>query len=166
MDGETLLFSDFLVADDRRATSFVSNFGDWSLPADVAEQLGSPVGHLEWFHDTGELVLIGDIPEAGTTSVELPVSDTNGEDVTVAVDEAADVLAGTFGAPGVVYRSATGAVRETVLGSVVSADTRVAVLAVIEHGPKVHEILWGWHRQHRHPDGWAWLQGRLERASS
>ena len=33
---ETSLFSDFMAADDRRPTSFVSNFGDWSLPEEVA----------------------------------------------------------------------------------------------------------------------------------
>jgi hypothetical protein len=158
---ETSLFSEFMAADERRATSFVSNFGDWSLPEEAAAELASPVGHVEWFHDTGELVVLGDIPEDGGTSVELPAKDTDGEDVTVAIDEATDVLAGTFGGTGVVYRTPTGAVREAVLGSVVAADTRVAVLAVIEHGPKVHEILWGWHRRHRHDDGWAWLQERL-----
>ena len=41
------------------------------------------------------------------------------------------------------------------------ADSRVAILGRIEHGPRVHEVLWGWHEHHRHADGWAWLAERL-----
>ena len=167
MDGgsvETLLISDFLAADERRPVSFVSNFGDWPLPDKAAEALGAPVGHLEWFHDTGELVLIGGVPEAGVVEEEIAAPDTPGEDAEVAIDEAADMLAGPLGAPGMVYGTPSGAVRETVLGSVVSPSTRVAVLAVIEHGPHVHKVLWGWHREHRRAEGWNWLQERLRNA--
>ena len=44
---------------------------------------------------------------------------------------------------------------------VVPAGTVVAVLATIDHGPKVHELLWGWHLEHRKADGWSWLEKRL-----
>ena len=160
----TELIGDFLASDERRPTSFVTNFGDWPLPDDVAAVLGNRSGHLEWFHDTGELVLIGGIPEPGVTVEEVPTLDTPAEDAEVAIDTVADVLAGPLGAPGMVYRNPAGGVRETVLGSTVSSETRVAVLAVVEHGPQTHALLWGWHREHRRPEGWQWLLNRLDRA--
>lgn len=157
----TMPITEFFAADERRASSFVSNFGDWQLPPDASAALAAPVGHLEWFHDTGELVLIGDVPEAGAVEQDIPAPDTAAEDTQVALGQAADVLAGPWGGAGLVGRSQPGAVRETVYGGVVESDTRVAILAVIEHGPQVHERLWGWHRWHRKDDGWGWLQERL-----
>ncbi len=158
------LIGEFLEEDERRPVSFVTNFGNWSLPADVGAAMAGPTGHLEWFHDTGELVLIGAVPEPGVAVQEIPARDTRAEDAEVALDEVADVLAGPLGATGMVTGAPSGGVRETVLGSVVSSETRVAVLAAIEHGPKVHALLWGWHREHRRADGWTWLLDRLERA--
>ena len=158
---EAVGFADFLAADDRRATSFVSNFGEWALPGEAAEALASPVGRLEWFHDTDELVLIGGDPEPGTTDTEIEPAGSPSGGITAVVGAVADTLAGPLGAPGIIYRSADGAVRETVLGEVLSAQARVAVLAIVHHGPKVHELLWGWHLHHRQPDGWTWLLGRL-----
>jgi hypothetical protein len=162
-DVETLLLADFLAADERRPVSFVTNFGDWPLPDGPAQALASDVGHLEWFHDTGELVLIGAVPEAGAVDENVPEPTTRESDAVVAVDEAANLLGGPLGAPGMVFGTPSGGVRETVVGGVVGEGTRVAVLAVIEHGPRVHEILWGWHRKHRREDGWGWLIDRLGR---
>lgn len=167
MDGEsieTFPFAEFLAADGRRATSFISNFGNWQLPEAAARAMGSQAGHLEWFHDTGELVLIGEVPERGAaTTSQVQPSDVRGGPVAAFVGGVADALAGPLGAPGLVYRTTDGAVRETVLGAVVSEQTRVAVMAVIDHGPRVHEVLWGWHHEHRRRDGWTWLTERLRR---
>ncbi|MBL7488007.1 hypothetical protein I6A60_16390 [Frankia sp. AgB1.9] len=152
-DVEVSLLGDFLEADARRPTSFITNFGDWQLPDAVAAVLSSPIAHLEWFHDTGELVAIGGVPHRGEATVEVPRADA-------ALDEAVDVVAGPFGSAGMSFRTAGGAVR-AFPEMVVPAATRVAVLADIEHGPRVHEVLWGWHRQHRRPEGWTWLGERL-----
>jgi hypothetical protein len=157
----TAAITDFYGEDERRVSSFVSNFGDWQLPADAAAAMGSEVGHLEWFHDTGELVLIGDVPESGVVEEEVPAPDTTTDDVETEVGKFLDPLAGPFGGTGVVRTPRRGEVRETVFGEVVDSDTRVAVIAHIKHGPKAHEVLWGWHRKHRKADGWEWLQGRL-----
>jgi hypothetical protein len=155
-DVAVLLLSEFLEADARRPTSFVTNFGDWQLPDAAAAALGSPVAHLEWFHDTGELVAIGGIPHRGGATVEIPRSDG-------AVDEIVDLAAGPFGGGGASYRTAAGAVREFP-EMVVAEGTRVAVLAVVEHGPRVHTLLWDWHRRHRQPQGWTWLEDRVAAA--
>jgi hypothetical protein len=157
----TVVITDFYAQDQRRVASFVSNFGDWQLPADAAAAMGSDVGHLEWFHDTGELVLIGDVPESGVVEEEVPAADTTDDNVEATAGELLEPLAGPFGGTGMVRRTMTGAVRETVFGEVVDGDTRVAVLAHIKHGPQAHEVLWGWHRKHRKADGWDWLQGRI-----
>ena len=148
----TGLVNDFL-AENGRATSFITNFGNWRLPAAVAAAMDSPVGHLEWFHDTGELVLVGAVPHRGEGSAEL----SNGEADVIEAEE----LLTPGGAPGHVEHCADGVTREHVPEMVVPVDTQMAVLAVIPHGPKVHEVLWGWHREHRDPGGWAWLEGRL-----
>jgi hypothetical protein len=50
--------------------------------------------------------------------------------------------------------------------AVMPSGSRLAVLAHVKHGPKVHELLWGWHRQHRRTDGWNWLVERLARLAS
>jgi hypothetical protein len=157
----TLSITDFYAEDQRRVASFVSNFGDWQLPGDAAAAMGSDVAHLEWFHDTGELVLIGDVPESGVVEEEVPAPDTTDDEVEVEADKLLEPLAGPFGGTGMVRKTSAGAVRETVFGEVVDSDTRVAVVAHIKHGPKAHEVLWGWHRKHRKADGWEWLQGRL-----
>jgi hypothetical protein len=58
-------------------------------------------------------------------------------------------------------RESDGSIREFFPAMTLGEDTLAAVLAVVEHGPRVHELLWGWHlRQHR-DDGWAWLTERL-----
>lgn len=157
----TVSITDFYAEDQRRVSSFVSNFGDWQLPADAAAAMGSDVGHLEWFHDTGELVLIGDTPESGVVEEEVPAADTADDEVEARVDEVLEPLAGPLGGTGMVHKTQAGAVRETVFGEVVGSDTRVAILAHIKHGPRAHEVLWGWHRKHRKSDGWEWLQGRI-----
>jgi hypothetical protein len=157
----TTAITDFYAEDQRRVSSFVSNFGDWQLPADAAAAMGADIAHLEWFHDTGELVLIGDVPESGVVEEEVPAADTTEDDAESTLGELVEPLAGPFGGTGMVRRTASGAVRETVFGEVVDGDTRVAILTHIKHGPKAHEVLWGWHRKHRKSDGWDWLQGRL-----
>ncbi|ORT93618.1 hypothetical protein UK99_16795 [Frankia casuarinae] len=152
-DVEIWGINDFLAADERRPTSFITNFGNWQVPDPVAAALASRVAHLEWFHDTGELVAIGDVPNRGAATVEIPR-------VEGAVGELADMVAGPFGSGGISFRTADGAVREFP-EMVVSEGTRVAVLAVIKQGPRVHGVLWDWHRWHRRPEGWAWLEERL-----
>jgi hypothetical protein len=153
---KTWPIDDFLAADERRPTSFITNFGNWPLPDPVARALESQVAHLEWFHDTGELVAIGGVPHRGTALVEIPA-------VEGAAEELVDVLAGPFGGAGVAFPTADGAVRQFP-EMVVSERTRVAVLAVVRHGPRVHELLWGWHRKHRRAEGWSWLEERLLQA--
>jgi hypothetical protein len=155
---DVLAIEEFLLADERRLTTFVTNFGDWRLPPRAAEALASPVAHLEWFHDTGELVAIGGVPRRGEAIVPLPTAEGLLEEVT-------DVLAGPGGAPGAALPAppelGVGVVREFP-AMVAPEGARVAVLAVIKQGPRVHELLWGWHRRHRDDDGWAWLLERLD----
>jgi hypothetical protein len=157
----TLGISEFYAEDQRRVSSFVIHFGDWQLPEDAATAMNSDVAHLEWFHDTGELVLIGDIPESGVVEEEVPAMDTTEDNVESTVGEFLDPLAGPFGGSGMVRRTHWGAVKETVLGEVVESDTRVAILSHIKQRTRAHELMWGWHRKHRKPDGWDWLQERL-----
>jgi hypothetical protein len=120
---------DFYEGDPRRLNSFVTNFGDWQLPPDVEQVIGGPVGHLEWVHDTGDLVLFGAVPD-----------DHDGPRVRL-------------------LPWGVGATRPIAEG--VPADTQVAILGVIGHGPAVHELLWGWHLEHGSPAGWGWLVGKL-----
>jgi len=70
------------------------------------------------------------------------------------------------GAGGRTVPGPDGSVREWFPAMVVGPETLVAVLAVIEHGPRVHELLWGWHLEHRHVDGWVWLCDRLAELSA
>jgi hypothetical protein len=142
----------FNEADMRRATSFVSNFGDWTLPADTADVMASPVGRLEWIHDSGELVLLGGVPHKGEGSAEVPSADA-------VPGELPGFLGGTAVAGG---SSAPGAVRMYFPEEQLPAESRVVVLARMGHGPRVHEVLWGWHQHHRDADGWQWLIDRLQ----
>src|SRR5581483_2932501 len=62
---EVVTLQAFLEADLRRASSFVTNFGNWLPPADVTASLHADRCRLEWIHDTGELVLLGGVPHVG-----------------------------------------------------------------------------------------------------
>jgi len=140
-----------------RVSSFSTNFGVWQVPEAVAQVLAIPAGTgavLEWIHDTGELVLLGGTPQEGEVSVE--VSDTEAF--------AAGLMPGFLGGSvaGIDHDSA-GRVRELFKSEVMPEGSRVALLAHVKHGPKVHELLWGWHREHRKPEGWAWLVEQLAR---
>jgi hypothetical protein len=147
-----MLVNDFMAADARRPASFITNFGDWALEESAAGALGSPVTHLEWFHDTGELVAIGQVPHLGHGDIEISRA-----------QEMVDVAGAAFGgAGGRIVRAADGAVREYFPAMVVDEGTRLAILRVVEHGPRVHELLWGWHLEHRKAGGWSWLTARLE----
>lgn len=145
-------FGEFHEQDVRRATSFVTNFGNWWLPAGLAGALGVQRGRLEWIHDTGDLVLLGGLPQLGWADVEVP----RGEGLSDAMPE-------VFGGPGAVIGpgSAPGVVRESFEEEQLPADARVVLIAKIAHGPRVHELLWGWHEHHRDRDGWRWLLERL-----
>ena len=136
-----------------RATSFISNFGNWQLPQDAAEVLASPVVHLEWFHNTGELTTFGQIPYLGHGDIEISGAQAG-----------VDTVAPVFGGAGGRIVHTDGAIHQWFPAMVVDPATRVAVLAVIEHGPRVHEVLWGWHLEHRRDDGWSWLMDRLATA--
>jgi hypothetical protein len=146
---------EFYLADAARPTSFVSNFGNWLLPPDAAAALGATAAHLEWVHDTGELVLIGAVPETGTSAADV----STGRAVS---DQMSTLVPGTGGMPvRVDGGGAAGGVRELFEAQVVPPGTLVAVLGRVEHGPAVHQRLWGWHRHHRDEHGWSWLSERL-----
>jgi hypothetical protein len=160
LDGISLPVYDlaqFNAAIDERVSSFSTNFGVWQVPDEVAQVLAIPVGGraaAEWIHDTGELVLLGGTPHAGEVAVE--------------VSEGAAVAAGLMpgflgGSVAGIDHDAAGHVRELFKSEVMPEGSRVALLAHIKHGPKVHELLWGWHREHGKPTGWAWLVERLAR---
>jgi hypothetical protein len=149
----------FNAANLDRVKSFATNFGTWQVPDDIARALGVPPGKtavatLQWIHDTGELVLLGGVPEPG--EVEVDVERAQG--VADAV-----IPAWLGGVVGGVQRDPAGGVRERYRAEVMPAGSRVAVLAHIAHGPRAHEVLWGWHRQHRQSGGWRWLLDRLEK---
>jgi hypothetical protein len=147
--------ADFNSADVRRVSSFVTNFGSWTLPADVATALASAAGFgaVEWIHDTGELVLLGGVPTEGEVSAEFT-------GVAGATASLPAFLGGTSGFSRV---DESGMVREYFRSEVMPAGSRVALLAHVAHGPQVHELLWGWHREHRSDTGWSWLVERLAR---
>jgi len=107
---------------------------------------------LEWIHETGELVLFGGVPELGTVSAEMPERSAGA---------AALTPGGMGGTVGSIEREGDGIVREFFTAEELPADARVAVLGTVEHGPRVHELLWGWHLRHRRADGWDWLVDRL-----
>jgi hypothetical protein len=146
-------FSD---ADLRRVTSFVTNFGSWTLPAEVATALKASDGRgaLEWIHDTGELILLGGTPTVGTVSSDVPG---------VLADAAAGVPAFLGGEAGNASTDGSGMVREYFKSELLPQGSRVAVLAHVSHGPAVHELLWGWHREQHNETGWNWLVERLAR---
>jgi hypothetical protein len=146
----------FLAADERRWTSFVTNFGNWRLPPDLARTLGRDRAHLEWIHDTGELVLIAAVPHVGSVEAEVPTAEGVADEIGVLGGETTAVLPS----------SDPGTVRELFASEVVPAGTRLAILAQFEHGLQVHERLWGWHMHHRDDDGWAWLITKLFPAGS
>lgn len=148
----TVLAAEFL-QDGRRATSSITNFGNWQLPPEAAAAMNSAVVHLEWFHHTGELVAFSQIPYRGTGSIEVSAS-----------KGAIDGLAGPLGgAGGRMQRADDGTLHEAFPAMNVDASTVVAVLAVVQHGPRVHERLLGWQREHRRDDGWDWLAARLDK---
>jgi hypothetical protein len=152
--------AEFNAADLDRVQSFSTNFGRWRLPGDVAGALGVNQGSdaaLEWIHDTGELVLLGGVPSVR----EVEVDTLDYEAMT-----SGNVPGFIGGSAAGIERDASGNVRELFKSAVMPAGSRVAVLAHIKHGPKVHELLWGWHRQHGRTDGWNWLVERLARLAS
>lgn len=149
--------AEFNAADIDRVKSFSTNFGWWLLPREVAEALAMPVDRraaLEWIHDTGELVLLGGVPTVGELAVEVSPG---------VAYSAGDVPAFVGGSAAGIERDDAGHVRELFKSEVMPSGSRVALLAHMRHGPKVHELLWGWHREHDNPDGWQWLVERLAR---
>ncbi|MDQ1484456.1 MAG: hypothetical protein QOJ62_149 [Actinomycetota bacterium] len=147
---------DFNAADMRRVSSFVTNFGSWKLPDEVIAVLGADdagLGSLEWIHDTGELVLLGGTPTSGEVSAE----------VSGIAAATAGVPAFLGGTAGNARGDGSGMVREFFRSELMPAGSRVALLAHVAHGPKAHELLWGWHRKQRTAEGWTWLVERLAR---
>jgi hypothetical protein len=145
----------FNAADVDRVKSFSTNFGWWQVPAEVATALAMPADRraaLEWIHDTGELVLLGGVPSVQEVAVEVPPS------VGLAEGNVPSFVGGTAAG---VERDAAGHVRELFKSEVMPSGSRVALLAHVRHGPKVHELLWGWHREHAKATGWPWLIDRL-----
>jgi hypothetical protein len=146
-------FEAFIADNPRRGTSFISNFGTWHLPSAAAASMRSPVTHLEWSHDTGELFLIGAVPVLGTGAVDVPPA------------FAAAASLGEVGGGETVlatkHEVSPGLVREFFPAETVPAGTAVAVLAVIEQGWTAHKVLWGWHEHQHSDDGWDWLLQHL-----
>jgi hypothetical protein len=144
----------FDASDLHRVSSFSTNFGHWELPPDVGALLGVQAGQsatLEWIHDTGELVLLGGVPTEGNVAIE----QTQGGEFSGIMP---GFLGGTIAGGG---RDSAGMIRDYVRSEVMPPGSRLAVLAHIAHGPKAHEILWGWHREHGKESGWSWLVERL-----
>jgi hypothetical protein len=144
-------------ADLRRVESFVTSYGSWKLPAEVATALASAdnTSVLLWIHDTAELVLIGGTPKEGAIPVEVGGAFAVEAEFTPAWlgGQASDVHRDTE----------TGMVSESLKAELLPPGSRVAVLAHVEHGVAVHELLWGWHREQHNDDGWTWLVERLAR---
>jgi hypothetical protein len=144
-------------ADLRRVESFVTSYGSWKLPAEVATALATADGTsvLLWIHDTGELVLIGGTPKEGELAVEV---------TGVMAAEAEFTPAWLGGQASDVHRDTeTGMISESFKAELLPPGSRVAVLAHVEHSPAVHELLWGWHREQHNENGWTWLVERLAR---
>jgi hypothetical protein len=144
-------------ADLRRVESFVTTYGSWRLPVEVAAALAAPdrTSALIWIHETGELVLVGGTPKEGEIAVEVSGLAALEAEMTPAFlgGEAADV-----------HRdSETGMTSESFKAELLPPGSRVALMAHVEHGPSVHELLWGWHREQHNETGWTWLVERLAR---
>ncbi|HVU73339.1 MAG TPA: hypothetical protein VHE83_10310 [Mycobacteriales bacterium] len=146
--------NDFL-AEKGRASSFITNYGDWTVSPAIAAGIGADVAHLEWFHDTGELVLVGAVPQPGEGTIEIG----DGDATTVVAQE----LLTPGGAPGHADNDEDGVTRERFPENVVPVDTLMAVLAVVDRS-EARALLRGWRREHRKDDGWAWLEARLAQA--
>lgn len=145
----------FNAADIDRVTSFATSFGDWRLPAEVAAALAMSSdarAALAWIHDTGELVLLGGVPQAG----EVAVDTLDYEAYT-----AGELPAFLGGSAAGVERDDEGNAYELFKSEVMPEGTRVALLAHVKRWAKVHELLWGWRRHHDDADGWSWLVERL-----
>jgi len=144
-------------ADLRRVESFVTSYGSWTLPTEVATALASAdrTSVLMWIHDTGELVLVGGTPKEGEITVEVSGLAAAEAEITPAF------LGGE--AAGVHRDSETGMVSESFKAELLPPGSRVAVMAHIAHSPAVHELLWGWHREQHNDTGWSWLVERLAR---
>lgn len=144
-------------ADLRRVESFITSYGSWTLPVEVATALAAPdcTSVLLWIHDTGELVLVGGTPKEG----EIPV------EVSGALAVEAELTPAWLGGQAAdVHRdSKTGMTSESFKAELLPPGSRVALLAHVEHGPAVHELLWGWHGEQHNETGWAWLVERLAR---
>lgn len=144
-------------ADLRRVESFVTTYGSWTLPVEVATALAAPdrTSVLLWIHDTGELVLVGGTPKEGEIPVEVSGAMALEAELTPAWlgGQAADVH----------VDSETGMTSESFKAELLPPGSRVAVLAHVEHSPAVHELLWGWHREQHNETGWTWLVERLAR---
>lgn len=150
----------FNAADIDRVTSFATSFGSWQLPSDVAAALAMSVDSraaLAWIHDTGELVLLGGVPQPG----EIAVDTLDYEAYT-----AGEMPAFLGGSAAGVERDDQGNAYELFKSEVMPEGTRVALLAHVSHWAKVHELLWGWRRHHDEPDGWSWLVERLARLAT
>ena len=105
-------------------------------------------------HDTGELVLLQRHSHEGQVAV----------DVSGAVGMSEGMVPAFLGgSSGGIDKGPGGGVRELFRSGGMPAGSRVALLAHVEHGPKMHELLWGWHREHDKATGWQWLVDRLAR---
>lgn len=147
----------FNAADMDRVTSFSTSFGSWRVPADVAAALAMPAearAALAWIHDTGELVLLGGVPQTGVVAVDT----LDYEAYTVG-----EMPAFLGGSAAGVERDDEGNAYELFKSEVMPAGTRLALLAHVKRWAKVHELMWGWRRHHDDADGWSWLVERLAR---
>ena len=145
----------FNAANIDRVTSFATSFGDWQVPAEVAAALAMRADSraaLAWIHDTGELVLLGGVPQTG----EVAVDTLDYEAFTVG-----EMPAFLGGSAAGVERDDAGNAYELFKSEVMPEGTRVALLAHVKRWAKVHELLWGWRRRHDDADGWSWLVERL-----
>lgn len=147
----------FNAADIDRVKSFATSFGSWQVPADVATALAMSADDraaLAWIHDTGELVLLGGVPQPG----EVAVDTLDYEAYT-----AGEMPAFLGGSAAGVQRDDSGNAYELFKSAVMPAGARVALLAHVKGRARVHELLWGWRHQHDDADGWPWLVERLAR---
>ncbi len=150
----------FNAADLDRVTSFATSFGSWQVPTEVAVALAMAAdvrAAVAWIHDTGELVLLGGVPQLG----EVAVDTLDYEAYT-----AGEMPAFLGGSAAGVERDDEGNAYELFKAEVMPAGTRVALLAHVKRWAKVHELMWGWRRHQDEPDGWSWLVGRLGRLAS